>query len=167
MIFFDYEFEAPVELYDFGRMAYTVVYLPREIEQELPFDEHPRLRINAEVNDYPLEGAWQPGGKIGDGRYYLILSRHFLKQIESEVGSVVEVRFGIADQNHVDVPEELERALAEEDEARAAWEQMTPGKQRAVAHRVDSAKRAETRAKRVAGVLEWLNKGTQDIRELG
>ncbi len=153
MIFFPYAFEAPIEYYDFGTMAYTVVYLPRELERELPLDEYPRLRINGEVADRPIEGAWQPGGERSDGRWYLMVPRKFMQQASLSLGDEVEVRFEIADQDHVDVPAELRAALDQNDAARAAWAQLTPGKQRGLAYRVDSAKRAETRARRVAEVL--------------
>lgn len=152
-IFFPYVFEAPIEYLDFGRMAYTVVYLPSALRDELPLDQYPRLRISAEVADLPVDGALQPAG--GE-RWYLMVTRQLMKQGNLAVGDEVEVRLQIADQDHVDVPTELQLALDEDGDANTAWNQLTAGRQRGLVHRIVSAKRTETRAKRLAEVLATL-----------
>lgn len=58
------------------------------------------------------------------------------------------------DPNQVDIPYELSRALAEEPEVQEAWEALTPGKRRTLAHPVAQAKRAETRERRAAKTIE-------------
>ncbi|MEM8680754.1 MAG: YdeI/OmpD-associated family protein [Planctomycetota bacterium] len=150
---FAYGFEAKVELLDFGRMAYTVVYLPTAAKRQLPLAQHPRLRIDGEVNGVPFHGAFQPAGK---DRFYLILSKRYLKTCRLSLGDRTQVRFDIADQDAVDVPDELRFALQADDAAAAAWARLTPGKQRGFAYRVASAKRPATRENRVEEVLEAL-----------
>ncbi|MEM9161646.1 MAG: YdeI/OmpD-associated family protein [Cyanobacteria bacterium P01_F01_bin.4] len=147
-----WEFEAQIEYHDFGRMGYTVVYLPESLRAELPFDQYPRLRVDAEVAEYPIDGAFQPG----QGKYYLILSKRLLKQAGLALGDTVNVNFRIADQDAVDVPDELRIALQSNQTAQDGWDALTPGKRRGLAHRVSSARTAATRKKRVAEVISTL-----------
>jgi hypothetical protein len=147
-----YEFTAPVETYDFETYAYTVVYLPEDLAGALPLDRFPRLRIEAEVSGVPLKAALMSTG----GRWYLMLSKALLKHAGLTLGDTAHVAFAVADQDAVDVPSPLAAALDAEPELRAAWEALTPGKRRGLAHRVASAKTAPTIAKRVAGVINGL-----------
>ena len=148
-----FHFESKVELHDFGRMAYTVAYLPSELSRQLPMDENPRLRIDGTVAGVPFHGAFQ---SAGDGRYYLILSKSLRKSAHLNRGDMVSVSFSVADQNAVEVPKELEFALNADDRARRIWESITAGRKRGFAHRVSSAKRTETRENRVEEVIESL-----------
>lgn len=147
-----WEFDAPVEYHDFGRMKYAVVYLPEAVRQQLPFDQYPRLRVDAEVNEQPIDGAFLPG----QGKHYLILSKRLLKSAGLAPGAMAHVNFRLADQDAVTVPEELEMALAANPETQEAWDALTPGKQRGLAYRVASARTAPTRRKRVNEVLTTL-----------
>lgn len=149
---FPYLFDSPIVPHDVGSYAYSVVFLPEEMNEDLPFDQHPRLRIEAEVGSTPFAGAWQPT----KGRWYLLLSKRFLKSAGLELGDWVTVRFRIADQNAVDMPESLRKALDEDDHANATWKKLSPGKRRSYAYRVSSAKTAATQTRRVAEVLESL-----------
>jgi hypothetical protein len=148
---FPYVFETRIVTHDLGTYRYTVVFLDPAIAAELPLDGSPRLRIVGEVADVPMEGAWQPSR----GRWYLMLGKPLLKAAGKGVGDEVEVRFRLAPPD-VAMPEALERALVANPGARAVFEDQTVGKRRALAHRVGSAKGAETVARRVAEVLDAL-----------
>ncbi|MDX2174957.1 MAG: YdeI/OmpD-associated family protein [Candidatus Sumerlaeia bacterium] len=149
---FPHRFTGAVARLRMGSMAFTCVYLPEELERALPFDRHPRLRIEALVAGKPLNGALQPSG----GRHFLMLSRRVLAERRLVLGATVEVAFRIADQDAVEMPAELERALAKNPSARREWEKMTPGKRRGLAYHIAAAKTAPTRAKRVDLVLGML-----------
>jgi Bacteriocin-protection, YdeI or OmpD-Associated/Domain of unknown function (DUF1905) len=153
---YPFAFEGIIAYYTFDRYAYTVIYLPENLERKLPFDSHPRLRIAGEVADFPVEGAWQPAG---DGRRYFILSKRFLRAAGVAVGDVVEMRFGIADQNAVMVPDALVAALTRNRPLDRKWRSLTPGAQRAFAHRVATAKTEATQARRIAEVFEMIERG--------
>lgn len=161
MSFFDYVFEAAIAEHDVGskRYMYKVVWLPDEIADQLPLDSFPRLRVTAEVGDVPLNASLTPVR----GRWYILLSKKVLTQMGADVGHVVDVRFSIADQTGVDVPDLLRAAL--EGDARVAklWDALSPGKKRGLAYRVSSAKTETTQRKRVAEVFEIL-KGVRDAR---
>ena len=144
-----FEFVAPIERHALGRLAFSVVYLPASLERRLPFDRHPRLRVDAEIGGQRLNGAFQPGG----GRRYLILSRRFLRAAGLGPGRRATVRFAVADQSAVEVPKPLAAALARDPSARREWEALPVGERRGLAHRVASARRAPTVARRVDEVL--------------
>jgi hypothetical protein len=55
-----YSFNTKIDKHDFGRFAYTVVYLPKTITSKLPLGENPRLRINAVIAKTLVKGALQP-----------------------------------------------------------------------------------------------------------
>jgi hypothetical protein len=149
---FPHAFDGRVSLLDFGSFAYFVIYLPDEVAKQLPFERNPRLRVRGEVDDYPFHGAWMPSR----GGWYLKLSKELLKKGGYGEGSWVYVRFRIAGQDDVDVPEALETALQANRRARRAWETLTPGKQRGLAYRVASAKTVGTAMKRADGVIAEL-----------
>lgn len=145
-----YEFEAPIELLDFGRMAYSVVYVPPAVLSSMP-NGGSRVRVTGEVAGKPFDGACLPAG---EGRFYLLLSKKYLKAARLEIGDRVFVSLRIADPDAVDIPPELQAAIDASAAVGRAWAELTPGKQRGLAYRVASAKRPETRQRRVDEVLE-------------
>lgn len=135
-----------------SRYVYKVVFLPSELTSELPLKKYPRLRITGEINDYPFDAALTPVR----GRWYILLSETFMRRIKATVGDSVSVRFAVDDQSAVEVPEELQQTLRENPAMRSLWDASTPGMQRGLAYRVSSAKRPETRRKRIELVFAIL-----------
>ena len=160
MAYYSFGFEAAIVRHLIGKgerkLAYTVVMLPADLRAKLPFDQHPRLRVEGEINEHAFNGAWQPAG---NGRYYLMLPKPILKEACLGLGDHVEVRFNIADQSEVNMPPALAQALGENPALREEWEKLSPGKQRAFAHRVSSAKTAPTIAKRLEEVMHMIREG--------
>jgi len=163
MFHFPYQFEAMIEPHDLGSYRYTVVFLADELVAQLPFDRHPRLRISGEINDYPMSGAWQPSR----GRWYLMLSKPLLRATGLDIGFTAEIRFRLEPQDEVQLPPSLVQALGQDPAAEERFGALTPGKQRALAHRVMSAKTETTETRRVAEVMAWLRAGQTDLRQLG
>ncbi|MEL6939842.1 MAG: YdeI/OmpD-associated family protein [Cyanobacteria bacterium J06598_1] len=149
---FPYIFDSPIVPHSVGKYHYAVVFLPSEMNEELPFKQYPRLRIEAEVGNAPFSGAWQPT----KGRWYLLLSKKFMKKGGFELGDWVTVCFRIADQDAVNVPEALRLALEQDAHAMAIWEKLSAGKRRGFAYRVSSAKTSPTQVRRASEVLETL-----------
>ncbi|MEM1085368.1 MAG: YdeI/OmpD-associated family protein [Verrucomicrobiota bacterium] len=145
-----YQFTTKITKRDFGRMFYTVVFAPKKTEREVNLVENPRLRINGRIAGVPFSGAFQPNG----GEWYLILSKQFLKDAEVGLGDKVTVEFEVADQDKVDVPDDLLVELSRRSDVLEAWEGLTVGKRRGLAHRVAVAKRIETREQRILEVID-------------
>ena len=160
MSYFDFETEAEISRHLVGKgerkVPYTVVWLPGEFVEQLNMADNPRLRIEGEINDHPFNGALQPAG---DDRYYLMVPKPILKDAELRIGDSVELRFRVADQAAVDVPDALQNAISGDAELQRKWQDITPGKQRSFAYRVASAKTEATIQKRLDEVTHMLREG--------
>ena len=150
---FPYRFEGPIERHVIAAkssdraLAYSVVWLPEALHAALPLEGHPKLRITGEIAEMPFEGVWQ----AWRGERYLMVPRAVMDERDLSLGDEVELRFRIADQDAVDVPPALATLLGT-DTMRGGWERLTVGRRRALAHHVGSAKRDDTRAKRLAEI---------------
>lgn len=151
---YPYHFEAEIERYGVGKVRkvwYQVLMLPQSLRAELPFDEFPRLRVEGEIADVPMTNAFIP---TGNGRNYVIVGPGVRKAACVGLGDHVEMRFRIADQDSVDVPAALYEALQSNPAFQSIWDELTPGKQRAVAQHVKSAKTEATRKRRLEEAVE-------------
>lgn len=160
-VYYHHNFEGPIERFGVGKTRkvwYTVLFLPTALERQLPFAAHPRLRVDGEIVEVPVTGAWMP---TGDGRRYFIVAARVLKEASVGVGQQVEMRFRIADQDAVDVPPELARALRANTRAKAAWDALSAGKQRGLTHPIHSAKTTTTRERRVLETIAALTENKQ------
>lgn len=156
---YPYQFEAKIMRRVMGNMVFHVVYLPASLRKELrvPLKENPRLRVEGELNGRRFNLALQPSG----GRWYLLLANKFLRTCKLKLGERVLVQFEIADQEAVDVPKELDFALRASEMAASRWAQLSAGKKRGLAYRVSSAKRIDTRERRVEEVIDSLLEDAQ------
>ncbi|MDJ0752097.1 MAG: YdeI/OmpD-associated family protein [Ardenticatenaceae bacterium] len=160
MFFYQHSFVAHIQEHSLGfnkngELIYTVLFLPDDVIDDLPLDKNPRLRLEGEMHEHPFEGAVQPA----KGRWYLLISRTFMKKHNLDLGDSVEVRFNIADQNYVEVPAELKRALDENDEALRVWATLSAGKKRGYAAHVSAAKKSPTRERRALKMIEYILEG--------
>jgi hypothetical protein len=168
MSFFRYSMTALLELLTFGSkstprtLTYKVLFASPELEQALPFDTSPRLRLDGEIEDVPIQGAWQPAG---NRRHYVMVSPAIVKALGLRPGDPVTLRFNLAPSDAVDVPEELRNALAKTAKRQRLWDALTPGRKRGLAHLVSTAKRTSTRLERAALVVNKLE--TNRLEDLG
>lgn len=164
MTAYPFHFTAPLTRHGVGKarqIFYNVLFLPEEVAVHLPLAAHPRLRVEGEIADVPIANAFIPAG---GGRHYVIVSPEVITGAGLRLGDPVEMRFAIADQDHVDMPPALVSALREDARAQEAFDALTPGKQRMLAQHVVSAKTDPTRAKRVGEALEALMAHGADLR---
>ncbi len=87
--------------------------------------------------------------------HYIIVSKRLCQAALSRWRSLV-VQFGVDASDKVDIPVELERALWANAVASKTWNLLTPGKKRGYCYRISSAKRSETRQKRVEELIDLL-----------
>jgi hypothetical protein len=143
-------------------LTYKVLFASPELERTLPFDEHPRLRIEGEIEDVPIQAAWQPSGDRG---HYVMVSPAVIRTLGVVPGDSLTLRFNLAPHDAVEVPDELREALAKKPARQRRWDALTPGRRRGLSHLVSSAKTAPTRLKRAALVVEKLD--ADRLEELG
>lgn len=139
-------FEGAVEPMDWGKATYTILRVPPDIIEALG----PTRRVEGEINDHPINMALTKAPVIDD--VFLYAGKSVLREIGIEPGERIEVRLRPAPDDAVDVPSDVTNALRSAG-LTEAWEALTAGKQRGMLYQVTSAKRPETRAKRIGKLL--------------
>lgn len=144
-------FEATIEPLEWGRSVYTVLPLPDDIMAALGHT----ARVEGEIAGHPVNLAPARAPVIGTA--FLFTGKALLREIGIAPGEIVEIRLRPADPDAVDTPDDVAAAL------RAAGRSadllaLTPGKRRGLLHPISTAKRADTRARRITALLATLNK---------
>ena len=136
---------------EWGKSTYTVLSIPDDIADEL------RLlgakRVDVELNDHPFNMALTKSPAISGT--FIYTGKTILRAAEISPGQEVDVRLRKADPDLVDVPNDVVSAIRS-NALSDAWSKLTPGKKRGLLHTVETTKRAETRAKRIAQLITFL-----------
>jgi hypothetical protein len=106
-----------------------------------------------------IDGGYEYRSTIASmgGKFLISFNAETRKVTGRGAGDQVEVRLDVDDAPRtVDVPDDLAAELARDDAAKAAWDALSHSRQRAHADSVTGAKAADTRARRVAKVLDTL-----------
>lgn len=154
-----FDFEGRIEWYTVGkakRLLYRVVFLPEDLAARLLSGRRGAVRVAGEFGEHPFEGAWQ---SAGNGAHFMMVGPALLREARLGVGDEVRVRFDPVPMDRVTVPSELEGVLAIDAKTAEAWAALTPGKRRAWAHFVGSAKTEGTRNRRAQEVKRALHEG--------
>ena len=115
-----------------------------------------RFPVVATVNGY----TWRTTVTRMRGEFLLGLNRAVRQEAGVEAGDTVEVKLELdTAPREAEVPEALANALAEDSEARAAFDRLAYTRRKEYARWINEAKRDETRQRRVAQALEMLRQG--------
>ncbi|WP_224816950.1 YdeI/OmpD-associated family protein [Hasllibacter sp. MH4015] len=144
-------FEARVQPMPWGDAVYTIVPLPADILDALG----PTRRVEGEFNDHPVNLAISKAPAEIIDTPFLWAGKSLLDRTGLEPGEVFEARLRPAPDDAVDVPRDVLNALRSADLSEA-WEALTPGKKRSALYPVETAKRPETRMKRISKLLDNL-----------
>jgi hypothetical protein len=144
-------FEGSIEPMVWGKATYTILRLPGEVLDAL----NGAKRVEGEINDHPINLATTRAPVI-DGAF-LWAGQSLLDRVGIKPGERVEVRLRPAPVDHVELPDDCAAAIEAAD-ALSAWETLTPGKRRGLLYKVETAKTAETRAKRIAALIAGLTR---------
>jgi hypothetical protein len=130
--------------------------LPREASRQLP--SRGLNSVAGTLNGCPMQTTLEPDGQGG----------HWLR-VEPDLVTAAGVRAGdtvlldiapLAEEPEPRVPDDLHQALAGAlPQVQAAWADITPMARRDWIHWITSAKRAETRQKRIVSTCDMLAKG--------
>ena len=144
-------FEGRVEPMEWGKSVYTVLRLPPDITHAL--EAEGAKRVEGEINDHPVNLALTKA-PVFDG-VFLWAGKSLLDEIGIAPGDALEVRLRKADPDYVEVDTDVLQAIRAA-EATDRWNALTAGKRRGLLHTITTAKRAETRAKRIAKMIAEL-----------
>ncbi|WP_342077887.1 YdeI/OmpD-associated family protein [Yoonia sp. SS1-5] len=140
-------FEGQVVPMTWGKSVYTVLPLPDEVAEAL--HAQGARRVEGEINDHPINLALTKAPVLD--AVFLWTGKSLLQQIGITPGEPLEIRLRKADDT-VETPDDVALALRQAD-ATPVWEALTPGKKRGLLHGINTAKRAETRTKRIAKLI--------------
>jgi hypothetical protein len=123
--------------------------VPEEIVEAIGGGKRPPVVIT--VNGH----SWRSRIAIMRGRHLIGFSKANRAAAGVDTGDEVEVEVELdTEPRPVAEPEDLTRALDSDPAARAGFDALSPGNRRRHVHAVESAKRPETRARRIESVLE-------------
>jgi len=141
-------FEGRVVPMEWGDSTYTILPIPEEVDAALRAQG--AKRVEGEINDHPVNLALTKAPVIDTT--FLWTGKSLLQACGITPGEVIDVRLRRAEPAQVEVPEDVALALRQKDLS-SAWAALTPGKQRGHLHQIETAKRAETRAKRISKLM--------------
>jgi Domain of unknown function (DUF1905)/Bacteriocin-protection, YdeI or OmpD-Associated len=137
-------------------VAWTFLTLPKEASAKLP--SRGMTSIEGTFNGHPFQATLEPDGQ---GGHWLKVDRKLREAAGAEAGDVVSLEIApVAAEPEPRVPPGLRKALAvAHPNARAVWSDITPIARRDWIQWIESAKREETRLKRIESACDMLAKG--------
>ncbi len=150
-----HRFETSIEL---GGKTATGFEVPAAVVTALASGRKPRVAVSIGGHTYRSTVA-----VYGD-RYMLPLNATSRSEAGVEAGDTVTVEVELdTAERVVDVPDDLAVALAETPGARPAFDSLSYSKQRERVVSVESAKREDTRKKRIAKIVGELSTSSQSV----
>jgi len=135
------KFRAIVELH--GKTA-TGIQVPDEVVAELGSSRKPPVRVT--VNGYSYRSTVASMG----GRFMLPISAEHRAGAGIAAGDEIEVELAPDNEaRELVIPEDLQAALAQNEEARRYYESLSYSNKRRIVMPIEAAKAAETRARRI------------------
>jgi len=130
----------------------TGLPVPDQVLADLGSSKKPAVTVT--VGDYSY---FSTIGSRGGG-YLIPLSAAHRNALGLSAGDEVEVTLELDDSPRtVEIPDDLATALAQVEGARAAFDALSPSRQKAHVTNVEGTKNADTRARRVAAVVEQVS----------
>ena len=151
-----HEFLAPVLLDPDVEDGYMKHYVPLAKDIAASLADAPRVVGTIDGHAFRRTIQERPNGEP-----CLRFGKGWLWDAGLAVGAVVPVTVAEdPDPDRVDLPDGLEAALDLDPVASAAWNALTPGRQRTLAYGVGRAKRPETRGRRALALLDQVKAGS-------
>jgi hypothetical protein len=127
----------------------TGVVVPTELIAELGAGARPP--VIAKINDY----VFRTTVGVMNGRSMLSFSAQHREASGIGGDDPIEVQLSLDTQPRIaEVPEDLAQALAAETALAAAFEKLAPSRRKAIVENVVTAKSTETRARRIAAIID-------------
>ena len=137
-------------------VTWTFLNLPKQASAKLP--SRGMVSVEGTFNGLAFQATLEPDGR---GGHWLKVERKLREAAGAEAGDVVSLEIvPVAEEPEPKVPAELRKALAAaHPKARAVWSDITPVARRDWIQWIESAKRQETRLKRIKNGCDMLAKG--------
>jgi len=139
--------------------SWTFVTLPKNASAKLP--SRGRITVEGTINGVPFRATLEPDGQKS---HWLRVDRKMREAAGADAGDVVTLEIAPAGEElEAKVPPDLRKALAGAPKARALWLDITPIARRDWIHWIVSAKRPETRARRIDNACAMLANGKRRV----
>jgi len=135
--------------------SWTFLVLPVAASAKLP--ARGMCSVVGTINGAHFQATLDPDGK---GSHWLKVGRALREKTGASVGDTLTLEFAPADKEpEPKVPADLRKALAAAPAARAMWKDITPVARRDWIQWIVSARKAQTRARRIGNACDMLASG--------
>ena len=139
--------------------SWPFLTLPKNASAKLP--SRGMTTVEGTINGFPFRATLEPDGQRS---HWLKVSRKIREAAGADAGDVVTLEIAPAgEEPEPRVPADLRKALVAAPKARAVWSDLTPIARRDWIHWIVSAKRPETRARRINNACEMLAAGKRRV----
>ncbi|MFL6215241.1 MAG: DUF1905 domain-containing protein [Blastocatellia bacterium] len=133
----------------------TAITIPFDVPKV--YGKRGRVAVRGTINGVPFRSSVF---KMGDAPYFMVVNRQMREAGGLSAGQTVSVVMERDDEpRSVEVPADLQAALAASQGAQEAWARLSFTHQREDVEAITGAKRPETRARRIAKAVEQLLSG--------
>lgn len=147
----------PAETSKAGSWAFLI--LPKNASAKLP--ARGMASVEGTINGFPFQATLEPDGQ---GSHWLKVTREWLNGADAEAGDIVSLEIAPVEiEPEPKVPADLREALTAAPDARTVWTDITPIARRDWIHWIISAKREETRARRIDNACSMLASGKRRV----
>ncbi|MBI3870589.1 MAG: DUF1905 domain-containing protein [Verrucomicrobia bacterium] len=139
--------------------SWTFITLPRNASAKLP--SRGMTSVEGAINGFPFRATLEPDGQRG---HWLRVNRKMREAAGADPGDIVTLEIAPAgEEPEPKAPADLRKALAAAPKARALWTDITPIARRDWIQWITSAKRMETRARRIVNACAMLAAGKRRV----
>jgi len=139
--------------------SWTFLALPKNASAKLP--SRGRTTVEGTLNGLPFRATLEPDGQRS---HWLKVNPKMREAAGVDAGDVVTLEIAPARKEpEPKVPADLRKALAAAPKARALWSDITPIARKDWIHWIVSAKRPETRARRIDNACAMLTAGKRRV----
>ncbi|MGA9994833.1 MAG: YdeI/OmpD-associated family protein [Pyrinomonadaceae bacterium] len=126
-------------------------------EQSAQLGQRSRVAVTGTLNGFPVRTSVAP---MGDGTHAMVINKAMQAGAHIKAGDQVKVILEIdAAPRTVETPPDLKRALARDTQAKSFFKELSYTHQKDYVTWITSAKRPETRERRVEETVKLLNEG--------
>jgi hypothetical protein len=135
--------------------AWTFLPIPFDVQKT--FGSKARVAVVGTINGFPFRNSLMPEG---DGTHAMMVNKELQKGANATAGDMVAVVIDLdKTPRTVTVPDDLKVILAEHKPAETAFAKLAYSHKKAFLDWIDSAKRPETRVKRLKETIDMLEAG--------
>jgi hypothetical protein len=141
-----------------GKAGSSVAWLNAPFDVPETFGTRARVPVRGTINGFPFRSSLMPMG----GCHGMAVNRTMRAGAKAKAGDVVEVVMERDEEERtVEAPPELKKELAKSKTAQANWEKLSFTHKKEMALSIREAKQEETRARRLAKVMQILRTGAK------